>query len=201
MAASGTGSLSAEAQPEKGGRDRCARCRLQGLVFPDGGRRCFVHASAQDVDLVERLDAMAPAIGLTKPRGFFSDWDDRASWPYGPNIDVLARARLVDWASGSGLKRAQRRAPDCLEWLVGRRCGGRKCHRWSSLSPWLDHVTGWERDDQPAVLVAQPYKLSPEDHAELRDISETPGLRVELRAEGSWYGHGTWFVGVWNTER
>ena len=178
----------------------CGLCHRRGLRFPDGGRRCYEHATEDDFALLIDLDDMALAIGLTKSRPWPGTyWNTRADWPYGPNIDVAARARLLKWAHEHHVQLAPRRVVGCLDWLLGRRCS-KRCLR-EGRSGWLDQVTAWTRDDEPAVLVAQPYHLDSDDYAQLQAISELDGVRVELKADGSWYGHRTWFVGVWKEER
>lgn len=167
----------------------CPTCRLRGLNFPAGHKRCLAHASVDDIRLLDELDGRAPSIGLprdTRGRGLFR-------WPYGPNIDVAARIRMLDWATTHGLTYVDR-AHTCLTWLRGGRCG-RSCYE--PRPAWLDHVTLWGREGAPAVLVAQPYHLDDRDGFQLGILDREPGLRLELRAEGSWYGFGTWFVGLW----
>lgn len=146
---------------------------------------------------VDALDTRAPAIGLLKRRVPTPVTLDCFVWPYGPNIDVAARGRLLDWAERHRL-RLSNRGDGCLHWLVTGRCTEPECS--PRAAAWMDHVTAWTRDGEPAVLVAQPYVLEDDDKADLVGLAGEPSIRVEAEQTGSWYGHGTWFVGLWRAE-
>lgn len=124
--------------------------------------------------------AEARAVGITGSRG----------WPYGPNIDHQARRELVDWATQHRLRYS--RTGRCLDWLRTGRCPRDHIH---SRGGWADHVTGWTRDGQPAVLVAQPYGISGDSLTDLAELDRS-GLDVRINGTG-WYGHGTTFITIW----
>ncbi|MDI6912211.1 hypothetical protein [Nocardioides sp.] len=188
------------------------RCRYAGLIFPDGRRCCYYHATEADERLVDELDARAPGIGLVRDgRG---DWGCTFGWPYGPNLYMATRQRLLEWAEPLGLRRSLR-GHACRAWLTtGRRCYG-ACRTddqvagWpvapgtaSDLNPmplsWPDHISTWTRDGEPAVIVAQPYHLDDVDYAHLGVIAADPAVRLEALPPGrSWYGARTYFLAVW----
>jgi hypothetical protein len=60
----------------------------------------------------------------------------------------------------------------------------------------MDHKSSWTRDDRPAVLVAQPYNLSPENHADLEKVARDFDLDVEVGDRG-WYVPSTYIVQLW----
>ena len=122
------------------------------------------------------LQHRARAVGITD------------GWPYGAHPPV-ARAALLDWAENLDvrLSRARRR---CLHWINVGRCGVAECRENHSLHPWMDHVTCWNRNGVAALLLAQPYQVTDDDHTDLADIANRFGLDVLLDTPG-WYGHGT----------
>lgn len=163
---------------------RCQDCdRRRYLVFPDGRRVCEQHETVAERAIVDDLTERGKEIGVRRGR-----------WPYGPNLDVAARQRMVEWAEHHRLTLADP-MHRCVTWLLKGACRSQAC-RLAPVPSWLDHVTAWKRDGQPAVLVAQPYRLDRVDGLELGALSAHPHIRLELRAD-SFYGHGTWFVGLW----
>lgn len=173
--------------------DCCSAIRT-GLVLPDGRQRCRAHATAEDVTLVEAVDDRARCLGLRRTRNPCCCWGQHWAWPYGPNINVSMRLALLDWAEPQDLRRARSRG--CPHWPRNGRC----CSAWSACvgGYWTDHVTTWtQADGEPAVFLAQPYVLMDDDIAALRALDADPGLSVEVKAEGGWYGFGTWAVEVW----
>lgn len=196
--------------------------------MPDGRRTCIRHASAEHRALVDELDRHAAGIGLRRDGGGRDVWD-RWCWPYGPNIDVPARQRLVEWAEEHEL-RLSRNAHHCLTWLSTGRCSG-GCddelayasvpppaqlepdtarafmegrpppvlsQPWSHRGAWCDHLTAWTQDGYPAVLVAQPYAFEEHDRREVDTLAARSGGRVRAEVtRGGWYGHDTYFVGLW----
>jgi len=159
-------------------------------VFPDGPKRCARHMTEADDELLDQLSTRALAVGVR--RGAYG-----LRWPYGPNVYVEMRMRMLDWAEAHGLQ-LDNRPHRCLSALEQRACLSSTC-RSTLADAWLDHVTLWRRGGRPVVLVAQPYVIDPEAQFTLGVLSAQPGLRVELRAD-SWYGAGTWFVGVWRAD-
>jgi hypothetical protein len=163
---------------------RC--CEFRGLRYPgDDTRRCHRHATEEQRAFAAELDARAPAVGI-QPGGASGP-----GWPYGPNIDVEARQGLLEWAEPLGLRLSK--AGHCVRWIRGQRC--RPC---GPRKHWLDHVTAWNHDRKPAVLLAQPYGLGSDDVAELEAL-EDDGFVVVI-GDG-WYGHGTTSVAVWRAEQ
>lgn len=178
--------------------DVCCRDRLVGLRLLGDRIRCGAHAQPEDVRLVDELDRRGAAIGVPRAKGI-AWWGRSLAWPYGPNVDVEMRARMLEWAEAHRLTYVDR-PHRCLAWLRASACRSSRC-RVAPHRAWMDHVTCWARGGKPRVLVAQPYVLTPADTLELGVLGREPGLRVELRAEGGWYGFGTWFVGVWKGRR
>lgn len=140
-------------------------CKNRGLFFPDRGKRCPRHQSAEDKTLVADLDRQAkPIIGGAR------------GWPYGPNIDVRSRAGLVEWAESYGLKLA-RSSRSCTHWLRGERCSERDAHG-DQRGGWRDHVTCWTYAGEPAVVLAHPYGLQSDDVASLGTLAAQDDLEV-----------------------
>ena len=137
------------------------------------------------------------------PSATYSTADARAAgitrdnWPYGPNIDLSSRVRMVAWAKERGLKAARLSAPLCLKWLekgTCRGCGTRSGHDEFRI----DHVSGWTLDGTPAVIVNHPYDLGDDDIKRLAAVSDNPALSVSSPGSG-WYGAWTIQVDVWNS--
>ena len=175
----------------------CSACHW-GVMFDDteGTRCCYVHASQEQRDLVAALDDRAPGVGLR--RAWHRDWRFHAyAWPYGPNVDAGARARMLDWAEANGLQLARPSRGRCLCQVRSGQCS--RAHRDDrDALGWKDHCTLWMCEGRPAVLVAQPYVIDPRGAERLQRIASEPGLRLELTERGtSWYGHDTYFIGVW----
>lgn len=125
-----------------------------------------------DTDLQRR----ARAVGITDV------------WPYGAST-LTVRAALVDWAENLGVRLSGARRT-CLHWISVGRCGIDPCQENRGRHPWMDHVTAWNRAGTAALLLAQPYQLDDDDHADLADVATRFDLDVLLDAPG-WYGHGT----------
>lgn len=175
----------------------CPRCRYSGVLFPDEQRRCPTHASPEQHAEVTELDRAAEAAGLR--RAVVGDAFRRFAWPYGPNIDVSARGRLLEWMTAHRLQPAPPERSRCVCQIVHGRCKRPHADDFELLG-WRDHSTLWMRGGRPAVLVAQPYQLTPYDVERLAALDAHAGIHLELRGEGSWYGHGTWFIGVWRAD-
>lgn len=121
------------------------------------------------------------------------------NWPYGPNIDIQSRERLLSWAIVNCLKEARPNAR-CLHWLVGkvRHCSARRdsfdhpgvVNRWGDRE--LDHPTYWTRNGKPALILAQPYQMPGAEWAQM--IESNWPVKVELADRGPWYGFGTYGV-------
>ncbi len=114
-----------------------------------------------------------------------------ADWPYGADTPTERRL-LVEWATHRGLRLSMK--GHNLAWLFGK-----KTYGYEEGHHWLDHVTCWNRDGKPAVLVAQPYGLSGSSIRQLAQLDEHPELCVAVDGTG-WYGHRTTFVEVWRLE-
>lgn len=139
--------------------------------------------------MVAALGERAEAIGIKHGR-----------YPYGPNVYVDARLRMLDWAEENSLTYVPSERYACVQWLLGLPCRRARCYATTTgRRHWSDHLSGWLRDGRPAVLVAQPYVVTAEGEESLSYIGEHPLLSVERRPSG-WYGNGTGFVGVWRTD-
>jgi hypothetical protein len=164
-------------------------CERRGLNFDDGAQRaCARHMTPEQSALVAELDQRARGV-LTAPD----------HWPYGPNIDVETRRRMLDWADQYSLPHVDPShiCPRRLELGYCRK--GWQCPDRVDGRGWSDHPTMWaDRDSHKAVvIVGQPYGLGDDERAEAADVAARHGLRAEVRELGSWYGHGTSFVGLW----
>lgn len=157
-------------------------CQSKGWDYPDGQKRCHRHATPDDRELVAQLDKRAAKIGI-KP-------DD---WPYGANIDVVARQNLLEWAEHYEL-RPSRTTCGGVCWLRSGRCQRSDCH--SGKPDWMDHLTWWTRRGKPALLLAQPYGL---EASQLRPLLDDDSLHVLVHARG-WYGWGTVAIEIWRKD-
>lgn len=159
----------------------CRRCKSHGLNFPDNTRACPKHTTAQWSEHLTALDQRAKNI---TPQ----------AWPYGPNINVQARADLLDWAEPLGVKRAKTYC-NALHWL---RTG--QCPNTAECNPfrWMDHTTQWSLDGNPALVLTQPYKTAEDLREATAPIQGDPDLKVEIKP--GWYGHGTVGVFVWRAD-
>ncbi|MGW6502947.1 hypothetical protein [Nonomuraea angiospora] len=141
------------------------------------------------------------------PSAGYSEGDAKAAgitgynhWPYGPNIDLTSRVRLVNWAKKHGLKVARHDAPLCLKWLENGRCRGCDVKGPGHDEFRLDHMSGWTRNGRPAVIINHPYFVTDRDFELLATaVRDHPGLRVSMPGFG-WYGHATVQVEVWNKD-
>lgn len=166
-------------------------CKWSGYLYSPEVQRCWKHATPEQRELVDGLDRRARGQGILEMHG------GKPLWPYGPNINVEARSRMLEWTEFYDLRRAGRRVHGCLHWLRTGRCGRLGClAEFTQRYGWADHVTAWNRGRTPKVLVAQPYGLSDKGRRELQELDKEPDLRVEIR-EDSWYGCGTTFIGIW----
>ncbi|MEV4542275.1 hypothetical protein [Micromonospora echinaurantiaca] len=159
-------------------------CKHHGLFYPGRIRRCRRHATPEQQNLAADIDAHADELGVLNGE----------DWPYGPNIDVESRGRLLDWAEHHQLRLARTQCQG-LHWLARGRCGVRVCNR---LGHWMDHVTRWNRFGEPALILAQPYRLHGDDMVELGQLA-ADGLHVWVHTHG-WYGWGTVAVEVWDRQ-
>lgn len=162
------------------------RCCENGLIHPDGRQVCHRHATPEQRALVAELDERAQQARVLNQFG---------GWPYGPNIDVASRQRLLDWAEREGVSLATTRCQG-MHWLRTGRCNVHVCE---PLGQWADHVTRWKRDGKPGLIVAQPYGLDGNDMIALGQLAADDDLHVSVDAD-SWYGHGTVMVEVWNRQ-
>lgn len=129
----------------------------------------------------------AKAAGLTPDR-----------WPYGPNIDLTSRVRLVAWAKQHELKVARNSTPLCLTWLENGQCRGCEARGLGHDEFLLDHMSGWTLNGRPAVIVNHLYSVTGRDFEMLTAaVREHPGLQVSMPGVG-WYGHSTVQIEVWN---
>jgi hypothetical protein len=139
-----------------------------------------------------------PSAGYSKEDAKAAGITSDAKWPYGPNIDLWSRTRLVNWAKRHGLKVARQGAPLCLNWLEKGQCRGCDIRGQGHDEFRLDHMSGWTLNGLPAVIVNHPYSLSDRDFSLLATTGEQhPGLRMSMPGV-SWYGNATIQVEVWN---
>lgn len=189
-----TASINPPPGPNASPRPRSC-CGFRGVRWPDGVQRCWHHTDEAGRALLIDLDKRAARIGVPLPpagdRWYSIKLLDRL-WPYGPNVNIDMRQRMVAWAERHGLTLAPR-ATRCLHWLRTGRCteGGHPRQHWQ------DHVTAWKRHGQPAVLLAQPYGLAAEDIDHLVAIEADPLLHVDVDPDHGWYGFGTRPVAIW----
>ncbi|SCG63991.1 hypothetical protein [Micromonospora halophytica] len=184
------------------GYNNCRACR-RGVHFVDGdvdSYRCLRHASDAERELVDALDAQAPRIGLKESEDWH--WGHRYDWPYGPNIGVPARQRLIQWATENRLREARpkRRCP--IHWLEGKSCRASVVPCLEGGSDWRDHMTMWTKGGKPHLIVAQPYEVKDQDRRHVSslvlDLRVLGGIPVTgtIREESGWYGYGALWVEV-----
>jgi len=171
----------------------CLRCHLSGLVFDRGTpaerRVCGRHTSPDDAALLDALDVRGRAIGIKRSR-----------YPYGPNIDVDSRERMLDWAEAEGITAAPLERHVCLSWILERPCRRARCYLTTTArQQFADHLSGWLRDGKPAGLVSHPYALDKAGTDALAAITTHHQLSLEVRGEG-WYGSSTYQVAIWRAE-
>ncbi|GIF16604.1 hypothetical protein [Actinoplanes teichomyceticus] len=158
-------------------------CRQTGLIYPDGRKRCAKHATAEDKALTAELNQAArPILGSLH-------------WPYGADVDIAARQRLVTWANKHKLRLAQSRCRQ-LHWLRTNRCTEDPCNR---LGRWMDHLTHWQAYGGPALLLAQPYNIGTQAITQLGEIAATDEFTLQITAD-HWYGYDTIAVEIWRTD-
>lgn len=158
-------------------------CRTTGLIFPDRAKRCAQHRTATENALVTELDRSArPILGTL-------------GWPYGADVDIATRQRLIAWATERGVTRARTQCQE-LHWLLTGRCNTRPCHR---LGLWMDHVTRWSAHGGPALILAQPYGLRGDAVAHIGDLANTEELTFNIDGDG-WYGYNTVAIEIWRTD-
>lgn len=139
-----------------------------------------------------------PSAGYSKEDAKAAGITSYTKWPYGPNIDLWSRVRVVSWAREHGLKVAPHGAPLCLTWLEKGQCRGCGARGREHDGFRLDHMSGWTLNGQPAVIVNHPYDLTDSDFGLLAVTAEQhPGLRVSMPGAG-WYGNATIQIEVWN---
>jgi hypothetical protein len=179
----------------------CERGQRAGISFDDSGNRaCRRHYSPEQAQLIQDLDARGAAIGLHRDGG-----TGDLHWPASANTSVQARTALVEWAGTHRLKRASTYPKlHCVCWPTSKRlsqctCGHNGTQFYLSDSTW-DHMSMWTtRSGSRAVVVFQPYQITPEGQAVLDEWHARDDVHVEVR-DGSWYGHGTTFIGIWNAQ-
>ena len=115
-------------------------------------------------------------------------------WPYGAQSNPV-RDNLIVWAETRGLRYSPNGG--CLHWLARGRCGVQICREGHGSRDWMDHVTGWTRNGQPAVLLCQPYHV--EDIVDLAHTTNKWGLEIRIHGAG-WYGHDSVCIEIWNSQ-
>ncbi|WDH78236.1 hypothetical protein PTQ19_12015 [Microbacterium esteraromaticum] len=173
---------------------------------------CFLHSTDDERERVAATDAAAERIGLKPRPREMQRWGWVYDWTYGPNIDLRARELMIEWATSHGLRirRDTSMYRRCLHWLSEGRCRYHCVVDGSHIqsedphyvalaggsTSWMDHVTAWTRDGEPAALVSQPYGLDDRSRQALAVLAEHPAFEVEVDDNGGWYSRSTGFVVV-----
>lgn len=158
-------------------------CKTTGLIFPDRRKRCARHQTATERALIVELDRSAkPILGAI-------------GWPYGADIDIAARQRLIQWADARHVVRGKTSCQG-LHWLRTGRCDRRPCPR---IAQWMDHVTHWKAHGGPALILAQPYHVYNDGLTQLGELAAAEDLTMQLEGDG-WYGYGTVSIELWRTD-
>lgn len=167
----------------------CRQC-TRGIHFAEGPI-CGRHATPEHRQLVDELDQRAVGLGIPKTKD--PSWGSARAWPYGPNLNVEMRIRMLNWAEPLQLQLTPQ-SKRCMCWIkTGKRCAKPYSCR---VGTWFDHVTGWTRNKQPALLLAQPYGVAIFD---LTPVASEPALYVRTEGTG-WYGHGSVAIEIWRRD-
>jgi hypothetical protein len=141
------------------------------------------------------INARARAIGIKT----------QDSWPYGPNANADMRLALLGWAEHYNLRMANGFSRHKRITCYGRKIGSKKHDIYGETygglccrRGWFDHVTSWNRNGKPALLLSQPYSLSDNDIFDLRELRNRD--HVIVRLDVGWYAAGgvsTFAIEVW----
>lgn len=184
-------------------------CKAANLWVDDEQLVCGQHATADHLRRLKLVEAKALTLGLQllKHR---SEWHTDYAWPLGPFNNLVGREQLIRWALKNKLTLSKRMTV-CFHVLLFGRCSSSECVCYGDrygipslneaggydLDPsWMDHVTLWERDGKPVVLVNQPYLDMATARRFLQLDRDSSPLCVEVRKEG-WYRLGSCFIAVW----
>jgi hypothetical protein len=143
------------------------------------------------------INARARAIGIKT----------QDSWPYGPNVNVDMRLALLGWAEhyrltiATGYRHKRflcygRNSDGKKHDIYAETYGGLCCRRG-----WFDHVTCWNRNGKPALILSQPYSLCDSDIFDLRELRKRD--HVIFRLDVGWYAAGgvsTFAIEVWSRQ-
>lgn len=186
-------------------------CEKANLRVSDRDFACPRHATAEIRRRISAIDAHAPGIRLPTPKGG-PIWHTDYVWPNGAHDDLGARERLIEWASERRLTWSKKNR--CFHALFFGSCSDHDCRAVdprgvsllndvTGLGPdagWMDHLTLWERDKVPALLLSQPYlKASDLRHA-LALPDPRSALQVEILDRG-WYNSSASYLGFRLDER
>src|SRR5262245_39601587 len=97
--------------------------------------------------------------------------------------ETESEMRQRQFAEKYGITRSDQHP--CVDPLVGKCCLG-NCPR----IPAGDHLSLWNKDDKPFVIVSQPYRLLYDDLKETVKFCARYGLRAEISAWPSWHSPG-----------
>src|SRR5215510_1126742 len=97
--------------------------------------------------------------------------------------ESISEMRERQFAETYGITRSDQQA--CVDQLVGKSCLG-NCPR----IPAGDHLSLWNKDGKPFVIVSQPYRLLYDDLKETVKFCARYGLRAEISAWPSWHSPG-----------
>lgn len=194
----------------------CWRAKWSGLHLPadvevdpwseeaahDTRAHCVAHVTERELTLLRAVNTRADGVIKQLPKKL-SEWNCGHDWPYGPNISLMMRVRLLDWAEARGLR--QSRKPTCggacLRWVRLGYCRKYECDEHLAHNARLiDHVSWWRTADEKSwCLVSQPYSKVEWVTEELSRLDLGDDVHVKVR-EDSWYGHGTVIVEMWGGE-
>jgi len=188
-------------------------CEKARLRVSDSKIVCPRHASVEVRHRIAAIDTRAPEIGIPAIQpAQGATWSMNYAWPYGSHGDLGARERLIEWASKRRLTWSKKSR--CFHALLFGSCAIRDCSVSDSRgvpllnevtglgldARWMDHVTLWERDKIPALLLSQPYT----DASDVRDVLTLPGpqsaLQVEILDRG-WHTPAAAYLGFRLDER
>lgn len=101
-----------------------------------------------------------------------------------------SETRKRQFAKKYGVKCSDRHA--CVNRLIGKRCGigNLKCVDPCPRIPAGDHLSLWNKDGKPFVIVSQPYGLTWSALVETVQFCERYGLRPDIDTWPSWHSPG-----------
>lgn len=102
-------------------------------------------------------------------------------------IKSLEKKLKLAWAKERGLKEMH-----SLKKFLGLKDDYALVYGSAHCIPaWLDHLSFWERDGVPAVIVGQPYQLYGDTLKEMMAFAKAYDLKVSVRTAPSWHYPGS----------